>query len=603
MWIAGLLLNAYLWSAAVLLPYNIWTAVPWTVGILLWARWQLRQYSPSELAPLKAQLLFKPFLFFVLLFLLVTHIYPATVHDSVSYRIPRQFIWLQEGHITHVPVTDERLNTMPYNWGLAALPLLTIDNGNYSEVTNVIAWVVFYLIMGAWVRTWTNDAEKARWLALIAALPMEFVLQAPRGMNDMYSSVLLIAAGYFIVVFEEKQSPLNPWFSLIAFTVAAGTKPQYCVFGLPWVLWFLFSPSRPWRVVNWRYAPLVGLGALATSPLNSFWMNYETYGSWTGPAQIVWQGTPLGKFLGNFVMMVYHALQPPLVPLASRWNTLSDQWLVQHGITHYAPLFNLHTHELPLVDNASLGLCYSLAMILGAKMAWKTSMENPRWLYWLIWAGVYGFIFSSLIVSARSIARSLVGFVIFFMPFALWGLAQISFRSVRRWGLLLVTVSAWAIIFTPTNPLWPVKYTLALLDKIHAPAALLSQIRQYDLFAQRYYCGEAVVAQIPSSEKNIGAITGWGEPLMQLWYPPKLRRHVTLFPREATLEDVKITGLRYFVIGGAAPEFHDALIKQMLADPEFTLVIKKAYTSSLSRKGQDWLLLKRTIPPGKEDRP
>jgi hypothetical protein len=534
----------------------------------------------------------------LLLLVAVCVLYPPTTHDSLSYRLPRLPIWLQAGQIVHVPSPEWRLNVMTPVWELVALPLFILGNDRFLEIPNILCWAVWLCLLFRWaVETARNETDGVH-LALLVATAFCFILQAGRTMNDLFAACLIAWAVHFAWRWEVTRWRWFPVASGIALALAAGTKPHFLVLALPWAMWFLASPSRPAVHFPWAWSPIVVALAIVCSPAPSMWMNQRTYGSFSGPdtgPATHHAARPVAPVLGA-AMFAWQAMQPPLFPPAGPWNQASASVIARTGLTKIVPKFNLSMPEVPIVDSASLGIVVSIALLAGVIGETRRRRREGGWWDWKLFAllaGTAGFGAASLGVTPGTIGRSFVGFVVPAIPYALAGLSRGSPRTLRRWAIVSCGTGLFVLVVTPGSPLWPARTVMGWLGERGLPPNVQAKLIKYEQFRARYSSGADLVRMVPASARELGMLSGGGEPLLQLWQPYEFHRRVRFFPAGTSLSDLQASGIQYVVAGGTAGERHGELLRELAESPGWELVAEKGYVSQLARGPELWRLYRR----------
>ncbi len=540
---------------------------------------------------LRPSLLFWPFLLLLGLICLVAALYPPTVHDSLSYRLPRILIWLQNGEISHVPAADNRLNYMPHNWELVALPLFRLTGDSLLEAQNILSWILLYFVGLSWAGRFCPNPSLHRWLAVIGCAAYLPVLQACRSSNDLFAIVFVLLAAWFFLWARDRSSPWDLIWSGLALSLAAGTKPHYAVLAPIWILGTLFF--FPWRK---HFGTLFLAGAvvtpliLVTSPLPAFLLNQATYDSPMGPVEDskLSAGSPQERMAAGIVMTVAGNLQPPLNPMARKMESWVDGKARAAGIKERLPKFGFGQTEIPLVDGAGLGIFASLAWLLGITVAIRWRKESPASIWFLAGAGSAGFLIASSQVLPGSIARSFLGMIYLGLPLVFFGLGMARPVWVKGLAALTALSAALVISITPSNPLWPASTVAEWMETNRPDSPLSSLVSRYSMFAERYTSGKSLAAQVPPGEPIL-AVMGGGEPLLQLWQPYRVPRRVQFLPRGNVLPPDLVA--EYIICGGISDQGHRPLLAELEQNTNrFLLVDTRDYVSRLQNGPRPWRL-------------
>ena len=555
-----------------------------------------RNVSSEEKSNLKNDLIFWPFLLLLVLISLAGSLYTTAVLDSLSYRIPRLLMWLQEGGIHYIDNPDDRLNFMTPVWEFASTPLYQLARFRLLWLGSGISWVLLYLAFIFLSRKLGADPKTSRWLAIIPSASVGFVLQAASTMNDIWATALIAMSLSFILMFEEKRESRDILSSGLALALAAGAKPHFAVLALPWILWCIFSKSKPLSCINWNKALLVGLLALLCSPLPTFITNHIHYGSIKGPAGE--GGFALGPWWMNIllgtVMMLWQLLQPPLNPIARQLEAWNQSWIESLGLNELAPRFKLNARELSMVDSASLGFLVTLILICGFFMVIRNRKSYPNCIWLAALAGLTGYLIAVSQVVPGTLGRSFLGFTILCVPLGLAGFQMLPEKIIKLSGLLAAAGAAASLVMSPSHPLWPAK-TIATAKP--SSAAIISK---YLEIHQRPWAGYSLVKQLPLNVEEIGVLAISDQSLIQLWGDPRHPLKVKFYPKDITLNRIHDAGPDYhFLIGRTEPDtgsLYSELSAKFAKDPRFVQVASARFTSKIQRGPETWYIYKRLKP-------
>jgi hypothetical protein len=110
---------------------------------------------------------FPPFLILLSLISLAGILYRSTVLDSLSYRIPRMLMWLQEDRVLFIDNPDARLNFMTPLWEFASTPVFLAFGFHSLWVGSALSWIMLYLASIKISSEFTTNRNTCRWLAMI----------------------------------------------------------------------------------------------------------------------------------------------------------------------------------------------------------------------------------------------------------------------------------------------------------------------------------------------------------------------------------------------------------------------------------------------------
>ena len=557
------------------------------ITILSCKSWRITPHTDRK--QLCGVLLFAPFLILLVVIILTGSLYLTTVLDSLGYRIPRMLMWLQEGRVHYINNTDARLNFMTPVWEFASTPIYQITGFRFLWLGSAISWVLLYLSLFVTSFCISSNADSRKWLTMIPAASVGFVLQASSTMNDIWAAALVSISLVFIIAFEKKPSFGDIVSSGLALSLAAGVKPHFAVLGLPWLLWFLFSPFNPLASVRWRWTLPLGVLAVLCSPLLTFVNNYIHYGSFKGEAG---DGFGLGLWWMNIllgtVMMLWQIIQLPINPLAGTINSHFQHLLNTTGLAELAPRFRIGTSELLIVDYCSIGFVAALPLCIGFYLALRNCSVIPKWIICCLTAGAFSFLVTISQVVPGTLGRSFLAFVILFLPLALFGLAKLRLRPLKIIALVVVGTALFSLVVSPSHPLWPAKTTANYLNRFH------DHFVRYLSLQKKPYAGTSVIKTVPDDAKEIGIMAVGDQSLIQLWNHRNPELKVRFLPSETNIADLIKNGPRWFILIAADTTVPDALFAKLAADLEkdsrFEPFFSDEFISRNVRGPERWIL-------------
>jgi hypothetical protein len=571
-----------------------WLSVPGVLAAVALARRGAGSWA-NLLKGISEPLAFGPFILVGGLALVAALIYPPTMLDALTYRLPRILLWLQEDHIRHFLTVDERLNYMPHAWGLATLPLIQLAGDRLVTLWNYASWIVFYLIAYDWAFEASGNVSKSRVMAFIASTSTFAVLQACEASSDLFTTAFVLVSLRFVLQFEHTRDWRNIHWSVLSLLLAADTKPHVAVLALPLAVWFWLAPSKPWKSFRWRWLPGLIPVWLLCSPALSWVLNHQTYGRWLGVASDSISGkNPLWNILLGAIMTVWQVIQPPVNPLALMLNDRLQQGVSELGLNTLIPTFNLRCNLINMVDGASLGLVLSALLAAGVVLAVRRNRQALNsWRGWAMAAGAAGYCLALAQVVPGSIGRAFCVFLFFAVPLAMvgWNLMR---PQVLQAGLYLCLASSLlSLVLSPERPLWPACRVQRALAGSPRFNGLAKKMELYTLVPERARAGEALVQAIPDSEPAVAALIGEDRPLLPLFRPYSLGRDVLLFPPHAVQRDLNRWQVNYVIVGGGAEEKYPELSSYVEQSGDYELVIRHDYTSKLIRGVETWKLFRR----------
>ena len=559
-------------------------------GVLMW-RW--RDAETGLWWSFREPLAFWPFLLVAGLGLLGQLLYPPTMLDSLTYRLPQLFIWLQNDSLRHVMTAEPRLDYMPQTWGLATLPLAQLAGDQLLWFWTFISWIILYLLAYDWALELNGDIKKSRLMAFVASSSTFAVLQGSSSANDLFAGVMALLALRFVMNFERTRDGWEINWAVLSFCIAAGTKPHFAVFGLPLTLWIFLSPSRPWKAFRWAWLPVMLVVWLLCSPVPSFVLNIQSYGSWAGPGQdsSIKGKSPVGNILLGGTMIGWQSLEPPVNPAAPVINPQLERLVNRSGWDKIVPRFSLFLMPVAMTDGAALGLVTSVLFLAGIWLAWR---RNPSlWRTWRTLALMAGLVSILLALSqfvSGSSGRAYAGFLYFGLPLALAGWNRLRPATLMWCVYFSLGSSLLVVILYPSHPLWPARWVQQELSgspRFHRVAELMKPYLEY---SERADTGEELMQAIPAEEHQVVVLVGDDRPLLPLFRPYSLHRELLFLPPHCTPEELQQAGARYVVVGGGAAVEYPELCSYLAKSGDYKLVKHRDYTSKLVRGPEAWLL-------------
>jgi hypothetical protein len=578
------------------LEWQEWLSLAGVLAAVVVA-WRTAGSGIHLLASAREPLAFRPFLLVALLAMVAAVAYPPTMLDSLTYRLPRILLWLQDNRVEHFQTADARLNYMPQGWGLATLPLMQLAGDRLVAFWNYASWVVFYFITFDWAFETCGSISKSRVMAFIASTSTFAVLQACEATSDLFLATLVLLGLRFVMQFERTRDWREIIWAVLCLLLAADTKPHVLVLMLPLMLWFWLSPSTPWKSFHWKWLPEIFPLWLVCSPALSWILNYETYQSWSGErSNFMSSGNPVWNVLIGMVMTFWQGIQPPINPLAMALN----RWLtpvVSHlNVCTLASRFNLSSNPVSIVDGASLGLVLSVLMIVGVILAIRHDRQVLHsWRGWTLAAGLVGYWLALSQILPSSVGRSFCVFLFLAIPLAMTGWNLMRPQVLRAGLYLCLASSVVSLVLNPERPLWPVRQVHQALAQMPRFKVLATVMEPYFLMPERARTGEALVQAIPSDEPAVVALVGDDRPLLPLFRPYSLDRDVLMLVSHANQRELNCLRVNYVIVGGGAEEHYSTLCRYLEQSGDYELVASRDYTSRLARGAETWKLFRRKV--------
>lgn len=565
-WIGGLLL---LFGLATL-KYRLWKAS---------APGEWKELSSGWFAPW-------PWIIGILLAIQIA-LYPPTMSDSLCYRLPRMFFALQEGGITRFPTPDARMTGMPWGWEMLALPFASLNALNASKFINLSCWAIVYQILFSLLRSRDMPHARARCVALALATAPVFLLQATSTANDLYAATLLLIGVWMIHRFAQAPGPVPVLASLLSLVLAANAKPQFLVLGLPWLLWWVLAPLKPWKQVSWWVLALSAPLFFLVSPLPTLIGNLHLTGNLLGVKMASTTSSHPSFLLmiaAGSIQFLFTQIQLPFLPVTISLPEIKI-------LSSVIPGFKPESKQLFLIDWASLGLIHFLLLTGGMLLCLRIrSIHSWPWIA----AFLLGFIISSSQVVPTTIGRSFVGFLSLLLPLAAWGLASLKNQKLFISICTLAIASGMAAMaLNPSAPLWP-SHTLASIAKERGMKSLTARFETYHAYQKRALTGFDILDPVPHGE-TVSLLLRQITPVSPLWHPDWQARRIE-YVNHIDPDSFAAGQSRWLVVGNNAAEFQPDETIRYSSLPGWSAVHSRTYLPNLSQGPETWTLYRKSAP-------
>jgi hypothetical protein len=206
---------------------------------------------------------------------------PPNNIDSLSYHLPRQVIWMQQGSVENYPTSSLRQIAMPPLTEFAGLHLMILTGSD--RLHNLVQWSALVLTLCAvslitrrFGGTPTAQLLSTLW---VATIPMAF-LQASNTKNDVVVAMWTCLLSFWVL--QLKLEPSLSWRRVFMIGLAFGalilTKGTGIIFGLPIATLMLFLLLRHHLRRAARALLLMTLVVLAVNA-GAFLRNFQAFGT------------------------------------------------------------------------------------------------------------------------------------------------------------------------------------------------------------------------------------------------------------------------------------------------------------------------------------
>lgn len=521
-------------------------------------------------------------------------IYPPSMADSLSYRLPRLFLALQSNNtINHFITPDYRMHSMPWGWELLALPFAAVNWLAASRLINLVAWICIYQMLHSWSWRADGDPKKARWIALTLATAPVLLIQSASTSPDIYSAALLLTGAWMMWRFASTPDGAKVMASLLALVLAANVKPQFLTLGLPWLAWWAFAPGKPRSRVAWWLLLIAAPLYVALSPLPQLLLNIQETGNLIGATDIVNTGagnaSKLEMLLAGTIQFGIAQLQTPLFPMGERFSAFLSSIPFMESLHAAVPKFGPHVPTIPTIDNASFGLFHFALVSIGVFLALR--LRN-RWdVLWIVGVG-FCFMVSASQVVPSTIGRSFMGYIVLLLPLAVIGLNSLSgSRTMARFCTISCALGIISIIINPSAPLWPAEWVQKLAAQ-SGNHSLEDQIAKYRSYQTRAYTGVGILDPVPDGA-SVAILIRQVTPVVNLWRPD-WKKHQIEYVHAIPSEDFLKSEFNWLVVSENSAEMFPEAYKAYSSLPGWEPVKQSIYLPTIREGPETWTLFHRS---------
>lgn len=521
-------------------------------------------------------------------------LYPPSMADSLSYRLPRLFLVLQNNNsINHFITPDYRMQSMPWGWELLALPFASLNWLGAARLINLVAWICIYQLIHAWSWNSNPDRKRARWIALTLSTAPVLLMQSASTSPDIYSAALLLTGAWMMHRFSKTPNGILVMASLLAIILAANVKPQFLTLGLPWLAWWAFTPGLPRKRVAWWLLLAAAPLYVMLSPLPQLLTNFQQSGNLIGAPDLdmisVGHASKWKMMLAGTIQFGLAQLQTPVFPMGERFSTYLSSIPFMESLHAAVPKFGPHVPTIPTIDNASFGLFHFVLICTGVILALR--IKNRRDILWMIGVGFCFFISASQVVPS-TIGRSFMGFVALLLPMAAAGLS--SLRSSRALACACTTscfLGMTMIVINPSAPLWPAASVQEIAGK-NGFHDLENQISKYRSYQSRAYTGVGILDPVPAGDP-VAILIRQVTPVVNLWRPD-WKAHQIEYVHTVDPAEFQKTAFDWLVVSENSKEMFPEAYKSYTNLPGWEQVKQMTYLSTIREGPENWTLYHRT---------
>lgn len=455
---------------------------------------------------------------------------PPNTVDVLTYHLPRQVYWQQQGGVQHYATNVLRQLTMPPFAEFTGLNLLLLSGGDYLH--NLVQWtaMVGTLLVVTAITRELGGGTRAQLLAafFMATVPSAF-LQASSSKNDLVVALWLAVAIWGCLRIGESRSGLDDWRLGAALGLLALTKGTGLIFGPALALLFVRrtgfgrSALRRWVVVGLVFC-LLNLGHWSRN-LDAFGSPYGPEAETHGGLKIINDAFTPRALASNVVRNLAAQLALPF----PEWNQLllqtvlrSHDWLglspddpaTTYRLPPYvAPAFRPTEEDLAAAPIQVAFVLLLPALLLAVRRRVPLVPAAELWM-----AGALGFLlFCGALKWQAWHPRIVFPLGVFFAPVAGLALGAMG-KTASIAGLAMLGVLAPSL-----NPLArPLLGPRSLLHTTRREAYLMDP----NVAAFRPFFEDAVAIARVVQPRRVGFLRGWNgfEYVFQVYLPQSLGR-------------------------------------------------------------------------------
>ena len=504
-----------------------------------------------------------PFAFLVLasLAFLGGALHAPANYDALAYRTPRVLHWLaaQQWQWIHTDFARLVTRTAGFEWVTAPLILFTHTDRFIFLLNTVCFFLLPGRIFGLLTRLGVRPHAAWHWMWLLPT-GYGYILQAGSAVNNLFGTLMTLAAFEFALRARQKNQLANLWTSVLAAALMTAIKAFNIVLLLPWAIAALPALKTLLRRPVASFAVLVL--AVSASMIPTSLLDAKYCGDWTG-AKI--EETPIGgghelmRLAVNVPNLLLENFSPPIFPFSKQWEKLVAAVLPEKvkqtlNVNFEPGVAQFQIAELQVEESSGLGCglsCLFLWLLLKKIRAGQLFPANIFSVETLVplcaWAGIGIFLIR---VGIAGPARYLLPFYfLLFAPLLAGALAGGIFR-LRAWRIAayaVFAVPAILLILSPPRPLLPLNTVLGKLDAEHSSHNFLKRVwTVYSVYDQRPESFAAVIAKLPPAANPLGYIA-FDEPEAALWRPFGARRILHIV-REDSPAQIRAQGINYALV-------------------------------------------------------
>jgi hypothetical protein len=505
--------------------------------------------------------------------------YAPSNYDFLTYRFTRVLNWSWNEGWGWIPTVNERMNYSGTGFEWLMTPLFVVFKTD--RLFFLINFISYLLLPGVIFSVFSHLGIGKRiswWWMWVLPCGYGYILEAASVGNDFVAVLYFLASLHYLFQAKDSSSVKNPALSCLAIALMTGVKISNLPLVLPWLTLLFFRRSD----FSGKWKPAMVAVILMVSADISFLpialINLHFTGDYAGdPDNHEKQklSNPVSALLGNSLELAKDNLAPPLLPRSFDWDPLLPSDFRAKLLRDF-PRFNLHLGELPIEEDAGMGLGIVLFACLFVVGGIRARVGEPglaavrnNQAVWVAGAGAVALLVYMAKVGGEAPARLIAAYYPLLIA-GILALVSLDGRMVRRpvfkWVGHLAMLSALpVVILCPARPLFPVQVVSRLMVASHVPAGMITRYNQvYRTYAERADAFRELTALIPPGERIIGFLQNGDDSEAALWRPFGTRKVVDVTPGDSA-EGLKARGIHFVVVGQDALTNHYHTTAALLA--------------------------------------
>jgi hypothetical protein len=273
---------------------------------------------------------------------LIAAIAPPNNWDSMTYHLSRVVHWIQNQSLAHYPTYYPPQLFHPPGAGIAILHFQILSGGD--RFANLVQWfsAIGSAIGVSLIAQQLGADRRGQVFAAVfcTTIPMG-ILQASSTQNDYVVCFWVVCFVYYIL--RELSADIyqsQPWKIGATLGIALFTKTTAYIFCLPFLIWWIISGIKRWRVKVWQPLLIIIVVAIALN-LGHYWRNWELFGSPIGaPPQYAEHYQVKVFTIATFLSNVIRNLALHVGTKFSFWNGL-----MMGGVNVFHRLLGIDTND------------------------------------------------------------------------------------------------------------------------------------------------------------------------------------------------------------------------------------------------------------------